>query len=214
MRKQGPHRKSRLCGLCDLCGFFSRVSPTSTSVRRRSSSSRRPDLARSDRRTLQSARIEVGAEDVLIRRTGALPNFTISTFFMPGAVAGSEPARNPVRPPAEQIANDSSFASDRREDVAIASSPRSSTSAARPRSNPSRRAMTAFRCAGDSASRSRNSAVPCSSSRMVWTKATISRRSLRVGRRRRCRRSRRAARVSRSSEYWWQAKRISSLFLK
>ena len=45
-------------------------------------------------------------------------------------------------------------------------------------SNASRRAMTALRCAGDSASRSRNSAVPCSSSRIVCTKASISRRSL------------------------------------
>ena len=53
----------------------------------------------------------------------------------------------------------------------------SSMHAAHPLSNVSRRAITAFKCAGDSASRSRNSAVPCSSSRIVWTNATIRRRS-------------------------------------
>ena len=54
----------------------------------------------------------------------------------------------------------------------------SSSTRRTPLSNASRRAMTALRCAGESASRSRNSAVPCSSSRIVWTNASISRRSL------------------------------------
>ena len=83
--------------------------------------------------------------------------------------AGSSSPRRTARTPA---------ASDRRganAPVAIPSSMHPAHAAGRTRRAAT---ITAFRCAGDSASRSRNSAVPCSSSRIVWTNATISRRSL------------------------------------
>ena len=87
-----------------------------------------------------------------------------------------EPARDPVHG-AEQREREQLRIAGPNTPVAIPSSSTCRT----PWSNVSRRTITAFRCAGVSASRSRNSAVPCSSSRIVWTNATIRRRSFSSG---------------------------------